>query len=111
MTTARGLRALGLCVLGLATAAAAAHATALVVVSQKGRAFQPKAVEIERGGIVRIVNDDEFVHHVYVKADEFSFESGEQDPGTSTEIVFSEPGEFEVRCGLHPKMRLHVIVR
>jgi plastocyanin len=110
MIVARGFWALGLCAAG-ALIVAAAHAAAVTVVSQKGRAFRPKAIEIERGDTVRIVNDDEFVHHVYVKADDFSFESGEQDPGTSADIVFNKAGEFDVRCGLHPKMRLHVTVK
>jgi plastocyanin len=81
-------------------------------VSQRGRAFTPTDLTIDRGDVVRIVNDDgDLSHHAYVAAPNFSFDSGDQEPGHDVLIVFDTPGTFNVLCGIHPKMRLTVTVR
>lgn len=106
--------------LGAAALVAAIGITALSIaafgaqtyrVSQKGRAFQPGSIVIRRGETVEIINDDgDLLHHAYVDAPGFTFDSGDQDPGEKTQIVFSVPGTFLVLCGIHPKMKLAVRV-
>jgi plastocyanin len=81
-------------------------------VRQKGQTFNPGVLSIRRGATVEIVNDDgELIHHVYVASTSFSFDSGDQEPGSKTDIVFSVPGDFVVLCGIHPKMRLYVSIK
>ncbi len=81
-------------------------------VSQKGRAFRPGELTIKRGETVELVNDDgDLLHHAYVDSDTFSFDSGDQEPGSKTDIVFTVPGSFNVLCGIHPKMKLVVHVQ
>ena len=93
--------------LGLATAWAATFA-----VSQKDRVFQPGAVSLNRGDTLRIVNDDgELLHHAYVRTPQFSFDTGEQEPGSKTDVAFPVAGTFTVLCAIHPKMRLVVTVK
>jgi plastocyanin len=83
-----------------------------IVVSQKGRAFQPGELSLKRGDTVSIVNDDgDLLHHAYVDSETFSFDSGDQEPGSRTDVVFSVAGEFKVLCGIHPKMKLLVHVK
>lgn len=89
---------------------AGAASAALQKASQKGRAFMPKEVALVVGDQLTIENDDEFTHQVYVQADGFSFDSGEQDPGKQATIVFSKAGAFDVLCRIHPKMKLRVTV-
>jgi plastocyanin len=80
-------------------------------VSQKGRAFQPGDISVKRGDTVEIINDDgDLLHHAYVDSERFSFDSGDQEPGSRTDIVFSVAGTFMVLCGIHPKMKLTVRV-
>lgn len=82
------------------------------VVSQRGRAFHPGFLSIKQGETVRIVNDDgDLLHHAYIESDTFNFDSGDQLPGSQTDIMFSVPGTFNVLCGIHPKMKLIVIVK
>lgn len=89
-----------------------ATGTALHIVSQKGRAFQPGELTIKRGETISIVNDDgDLLHHAYVDSDTFSFDSGDQEPGSKTDVVFSVAGDFKVLCGIHPKMKLTVHVQ
>lgn len=81
-------------------------------VFQKGRQFSEKSLAIAKGDVVRIVNDDEDLrHHAYVDAPAFRFDTGDQEPGSTADIAFSVPGSFEVLCGIHPKMKMQVVVK
>ena len=82
-----------------------------VTVSQKGRKFDPLSVDLAKGGALVIVNDDgDLLHHAYIESEAFSFDSGDQKPGSRTRIVFPAAGDFKVLCGIHPKMKLVVHV-
>lgn len=81
------------------------------VVSQKGRAFNPGELDIKKDDTVQIFNDDgDLLHHAYVESDQFNFDSGDQEPGSRTNVKFTVPGTFTVLCGIHPKMKLEVRV-
>jgi plastocyanin len=82
------------------------------VVSQKGREFRPSDVTIKRGEALTIVNDDaDLQHHAYIDSDKFRFDSGDQEPGSKTNINFPVEGSFDVLCAIHPKMKLVVHVK
>lgn len=94
-----------------AAAALASEAAEPLVVSQKGRSFRPGNLDLKRGDTITIVNDDsDLLHHAYVETDKFAFDSGDQEPGSRTDVTFTESGVFSVLCGIHPKMRLLVRV-
>jgi plastocyanin len=81
-------------------------------VSQKGRQFTPHTMTIKRGETVTVVNDDgDLRHHAYVDSDKFNFDSGDQEPGSKTDITFPVAGSFDVLCAIHPKMKLTVQVK
>lgn len=82
-----------------------------IVVSQHNREFSREAVTIPQGEKIRFTNEDEFLHQVYVDTAEFAFDSNEQSPGEDIEVAFTTAGEFEVRCGIHPRMSLKVTVQ
>lgn len=89
----------------------AASNEAAQVVSQKGRHFTPASVSIKRGQALTIVNDDaDLSHHAYISADNFNFDSGDQKPGSRTNVAFPVAGTFDVLCAIHPKMKLTVKV-
>ena len=81
------------------------------IVSQKGRLFAPGEIAIAKGGTVRFTNDDPFLHQIFTSSPSFSFDSDEQSPGQIKDVVFSAEGEFNLLCGIHPKMSLKVNVR
>jgi plastocyanin len=82
------------------------------VITQKWRAFHPLTLTINRNDTLQFFNDDgDLLHHAYVESDTFSFDSGDQLPGTRTNVIFSVPGTFNVLCGIHPKMKLIVTVK
>jgi plastocyanin len=97
--------------LSIAFATTAVLAAGDVTVSQRNRAFTPDRLEIARGTVVHINNDDNVTHHVYVDAPKMKFDSGEQKIGETVDLHFDESGTFSVRCAIHPTMRLSVAVR
>lgn len=82
-----------------------------IIVSQKGRTFHPETLVVTKGETVTIVNDDsDLLHHAFVDASNFKFDSGDQEPGSRTPVTFNQTGVFQVLCGIHPKMKLLVRV-
>ena len=110
--SARGLRTTAVGALFLLGGIVGAAAAQQFAVSQKGRLFNPGELTIERGQQIQIVNDDgDLLHHAYIESDKMTFDSKDQKPGSITPIMFPVAGDFEVRCAIHPKMRLIVHVR
>ncbi|HEX4112067.1 MAG TPA: hypothetical protein VH020_05975 [Stellaceae bacterium] len=80
-------------------------------VDQYGRAFLLTKIDIARGDALKFVNDDPFLHQMYVASRTFSFDSDEQQPGASIDVTFPVAGTFVVQCHIHPTMRLVVNVK
>jgi len=94
---------------GVATSVALAGTVVSVV--QKGRAFASQRLDIRAGDSVRFLNEDTFIHHVFVKSATMNYNSDEQEPGQSVDVRFPVAGMFTVHCEIHPKMSLQVDVR
>jgi plastocyanin len=77
------------------------------IVNQKNRRFVPGEITIRRGEAITVTNDDDFIHQIYVDG---LFDSEEKNPGENIVESFPRAGTFEVRCHIHPKMRLVVHV-
>jgi len=95
-------------ILFLLASAAPAFADDAHIVVQQGRAFHPGEISISRGEALTFTNNDEFIHQVYVPG---LFDSDEKAPGQNLTESFPEAGTFEVRCHIHPKMKLVVHVK
>ena len=95
----------------LGLAAGLAGAAQKVRVDQLGRAFSVAAIAIQAGDTVQFANADPYLHQIFVNSPEFSFDSDEQGPGETIDEKFPVAGTFEVRCHIHPTMRLTVTVR
>ncbi len=100
--------AIALCGLGTA---GAAYATGNVV-RQKGKIFAPDELTQAVGSMLRIENDDTIPHNVMVTAPNGENRNmGMQKPGDHADIALEKLGEYQVRCGIHPKMKLVIQVR
>ncbi len=88
-----------------------AQAQTDIIISQKNRTYAPGAVEISAGQSLKIVNDDIFLHHAFVKSKDMTFDSGSMEEGESARVTFPVPGTFHLKCAIHPKMNLDVTVR
>ena len=56
-------------------------------------------------------NSDRPAHNILVKDGTTTVNSGLQQPGQPFELPFTKTGTFPVSCGIHPKMKLTVVVR
>jgi plastocyanin len=74
---------------------------------QKNRRFTPSQISIPRGASLTFTNEDDFIHQMYVEG---LFDSDEKRPGENLTEVFPNAGTFEVKCHIHPKMKLVVRV-
>jgi plastocyanin len=100
------------CLLALALVALAAPAAAADhVVSQKGKQFEPTALSVKVGDRVLFENDDETTHNVFSRSAGNTFNVGMQQPGSSSPVTFEAPGSVEVRCAIHPGMKLTIEVQ
>src|SRR5476649_1574050 len=77
-------------------------------VTQKGRAFHPAEITINRGQSLIFTNEDSYIHQIYVDG---LFDSDERAPGQNLNETFPNSGTFQVRCHIHPTMRMMVHVK
>ena len=80
------------------------------VVHQQGRAFSSEGVTIKKGDLLTFLNDDTVPHNIMSTSKGNEFNLGSQPPGSSTDVTFKEPGEVQVICAIHPRMKMTVKV-
>lgn len=101
--------------IGLAMLAAAAAVPTLASatehkVTQKGQQFSPQTLKVKVGDEVVFLNDDIGTHNVFSESAANKFDLKAQRPGASTHVSFPAPGRIEVRCAIHPAMRMTIEV-
>lgn len=79
-------------------------------ITQAGKVFTPNKVTISAGQKIKIINDDEVVHNAYCRDPSKTFNLGGQKPGSYDVVEFSDTGEYTIRCAIHPKMKLSIVV-
>ena len=80
-------------------------------VEQKSREFSTKEITIRCGERIEFCNVDEVTHNVFSKSATNAFNIKTQMPGSSSVVEFKNEGSTEVRCAIHPTMKLIVHVR
>lgn len=80
-------------------------------VDQKNREFSMSAITIKVGDSIEFTNSDDVAHNVYSSTPTLPFDLQRQAPGGKTVIQFPKAGILEVRCSIHPKMKLLVNVK
>jgi len=80
-------------------------------IAQRGIRFSQTSLEIRPGETVRYHNQDDVTHNLMVLGPDGDPEDeGLQRPGATVSKTFTETGTFEVRCAIHPKMKMVVKV-
>jgi plastocyanin len=77
-------------------------------IHQHGRMFSVDSIAIKRGASLTFVNDDTVPHNIASISKGNEFDLGSQGPGISTDVTFTEAGEAQVFCAIHPRMKLTV---
>ncbi len=92
-------------VAGLGGAHAASH-----TVVQKGRGFSVAELTIKKGESLVFQNQDDVTHNVFSLSPGIKFDIKTQKPGESSTIDFAAAGTGEVRCAIHPTMKMKLTV-
>jgi plastocyanin len=94
----------------LAGAAVAAAAATERTINQKGKVFSVTDATIKKGDTLIFVNDDNVAHNIFSTTPNNDFDLGSQAPGTSIPVTFDETGEINIKCAIHPLMKMKLTV-
>jgi len=100
---------LGACLLGLTGAVYAMAAEHTI--GQKNKEFSQAEITVKPGDAVVFANDDEVTHNVFSNSPCCKFNLKTQAPGDKSSVTFEKEGTVEVRCAIHPKMKLTIHVK
>ena len=100
---------------GLAVAAmlvTAQAATNEIIISQEGKKFVPGQVQAKVGDTLTFINNEKRKrHNIYTRSDGFRYlKIKKQKPGDKDSVTIKNSGTAVIRCALHPKMKLTVVV-
>lgn len=87
-----------------------ANAADEVKIDQKDRTFSTDTVRLKPGQSIKFANSDTVSHNVFSTSKANGFTIKIQKPGASSTVQFKDKGVTDVRCAIHPKMKLKVIV-
>jgi plastocyanin len=88
-----------------------AYAAANHTVVQSDKKFSEGEITIAKGDTVVFKNEDPFTHNVYSQSPGIAFELKVQKPGESSDIKFEREGSGEIRCAIHPQMKMKLTVK
>jgi cytochrome c peroxidase len=91
--------------------AGALAVSAELSITQRNRAFSAREMTVAPGTVLRIANEDEFPHQISAMGPGVNLQSDLQEAGQVIALFLPTAGTVEVRCGIHPRMRLTVQVR
>lgn len=80
-------------------------------VSQKNKMFSVGTLTVKPGEDVTFTNDDAVVHNVFSATPGKTFNLKTQTPGATTHVSFDQEGTVDVRCAIHPTMKLTITVK
>jgi plastocyanin len=80
------------------------------VVTQKGKSFSVTELRVKVGDVVEFKNDDDVSHNVFSVSKIQPFNTKMQTPGSQAAVTFTNEGTIEVRCAIHPGMKLQIQV-
>ncbi|MDP9008563.1 MAG: cupredoxin domain-containing protein [Pseudomonadota bacterium] len=87
-----------------------AFAGAVQTVDQRNMKFSVATLTVNKGDVVDFMNSDDTSHNITISGDGFSVSSGLQKPGVDFKVPLVKPGIYHVTCGIHPKMKMTLIV-
>ena len=88
----------------------AASIGAVHEIIQKKRSFGASNLSARMGDQLVFVNGDPYAHNVYSVAPRGWLDLGIQEEGDRGTVVLNARGTFDIRCRIHPKMRIMVTV-
>jgi plastocyanin len=79
-------------------------------VVQKDKSFSQPEIVVRQGDRIVFSNQDSVSHNLFSRSEGSEFEIKVQLPGQDSAVTFDRVGTAEVRCAIHPDMKLRVVV-
>jgi plastocyanin len=91
----------------------AVPAATTITVIQRGLALNMASVSLSKGDRLNFTNDDDVIHniHIFGPGSEENVDLGLQKPGKLLAYKFDKPGDYRVRCNIHPSVKMAVTVK
>ncbi|MCG9876736.1 MAG: plastocyanin/azurin family copper-binding protein [Leptospiraceae bacterium] len=102
---------IGIFFVTLILVSSAIYAAKIHTVGQKDRKFTVSELSIAVGDSVDFPNQDEFFHNVYSLSPAKIFDLGSYKKGESKKVIFDKAGVVEVKCAIHPDMKMIITVK
>ena len=80
-------------------------------VEQAGQQFSQSSLTLKAGDTLIFTNKDDVSHNIKIINGDDTDDKGLQKPGEVIKASFAKPGSYQVRCGIHPKMKIDVTVQ
>jgi len=80
-------------------------------ISQKGKQFSVTTLSAQVGDTVVFNNDDIFAHNIYSDTPGIEFDFRKQMPGEKDVLVLDKAVVFDVKCAIHPRMKMTITVK
>lgn len=101
-----------LLIIGLFSSLLISHAQAAETsVDQAGQQFSQSSLTLKAGDTIVFTNKDDVKHNVKILNGDDVDDKGLQNPGGIIKATFAKAGSYQVRCGIHPKMKIDVTVQ
>ena len=85
---------------------------AITTIDQQGQKFSVSSVTVAVGDVIQYQNHDDVTHNIMVIDEQGdATDQGLQKPGEIIAPEFDHPGTYQVRCSIHPRMKMTVVVR
>lgn len=98
-------------VAAIALAATSAWALNVVSVDQHNLSFNMPVLTMNGAGVVAFTNNDTTSHNILISGEGVNLNSGLQSPGVTFKAPMAKPGTYNVTCGIHPKMKMTIVVK
>lgn len=107
----KNIATIGLALTAVTLLPALAEAPGDHTINQKNKEFSKTEITIKPGEKVVFQNEDSVTHNVFSNSKINPFHIKIQQPGRSSTVQFADEGVTEVRCAIHPKMKLTVNIK
>ena len=80
-------------------------------VDQAGQQFSQSSLTLKAGDSISFTNKDDVTHNIKIINGDDTEDKGIQKPGQVIKATFAKAGTYQVRCAIHPKMKIDVTVQ
>ena len=80
-------------------------------VEQAGQQFSQSSLTLKAGDTIVFTNKDDVTHNIKIINGDDTDDKGIQKPGEVIKATFAKAGTYQVRCAIHPKMKIDVTVQ